>query len=582
MSRRVFTPLVLALALLAGAALRAQQASLGQVDFPTSASGPAQEAFTRGVLLLHSFEYDDAREAFLEAQKADPGFAMAYWGEAMTHSHPLWGQASLEKAQAALGRLAPTAAERQARAGSEKERAWLQAVDALFGPGEKVERDTAYASRMRQMHERFPDDLEVKAFYALAILGTSHGGREMAASMKAAALAEEVYRQNPRHPGAAHYLIHAYDDPIHAPLGLRYAAAYSRLAPSASHALHMPSHIYFALGMWDEASETNERSVRAADERVARKGLGVDDRAFRALLWLSYSYLQQGRLADARGVLDRTEQAAAESGSAMARSHLALGRAAWLVETRRWMDARPAVDPEGLSADATAADLFAVGMAAFRSGNRTGGNEALQRIALLVGDGDRPLRSVTTARPAPTARSGPTRPGVTPIPTPRPIRPEPPAAQGAQARAGQPAEGSGSGRRVAAVMAQQLEAILIFSEGRRDEAIVLARQAAAVEDGLSFESGPPLPVKPGHELVGDLLMDVRRPGEAMPEYEAALVKAPGRALSLLGLFRAATAVRDIEKAQAAAAELRRVWRRADRTLPELREVMAGAPTSSSR
>src|SRR5690606_19950627 len=125
------------------------------------------------------------REAFLEAQGADPGFAMAFWGEAMTYNHPLWGQTFPESARAALDRLAPTPAERQAKAGSEKERAWLQAVEALFGPGDKLARDTAYASRMRQMQERFPEDLEVKAFHALAILGASHGGRDMATYMRA-------------------------------------------------------------------------------------------------------------------------------------------------------------------------------------------------------------------------------------------------------------------------------------------------------------------------------------------------------------------------------------------------------------
>jgi tetratricopeptide (TPR) repeat protein len=582
MSRRVLTLLVFALTVVAGAAPRAQQASLGQIAFPTSASGAAQDAFIRGVLLLHSFEYDDAREVFQEAQKAAPDFAMAYWGEAMTYNHPLWGQTAPEAAQAALARLAPTAEQRLATAGTDKERDWLRAVEALFGPGDKQARDTAYATQMRKMHEQYPDDLEVKAFYALAILGTSHAGRDLATYMRAAALVEDVYRQNPQHPGAAHYLIHSYDDPIHAPLGLRYAEAYAKIAPSASHALHMPSHIYFALGMWDAASEMNERSSRAADERVARKALGVDDRGLHALLWLTYSYLQQGRQQEARGVLDQIDQAAAKSGSVRTRSHLALARAAWLIETRRWMDVKPAVNPDGLGADATAADLFSIGMAAFRSGNRAGGSDALQRIAQLVGDGDRPLRSVTTARPTPAPRTGPVRPGVTPIPTPRPAVPEPHTAHGTggQPQTGLPAAGGGSDRRVAAVMAQQLEAVLIFSEGRRDEAIVLARQAAAVEDGLSFEFGPPVPVKPGHELVGDLLMDVRRPGEAIPEYEAALKRNPGRALSLLGLYRAATAVRNTEKAQAAAAELRRIWHRADKTLPELREVLAVPPPSS--
>jgi tetratricopeptide (TPR) repeat protein len=580
---------LLALALAASVSVvpQARHEALGRIEFPTSQSGAAQEAFLRGVLLLHSFEYDDAKEAFQQAQKAAPDFAMAYWGEAMTFNHPLWAQTAPEPAREALARLAATREQRLAKAANDKERDWLRAVEALYGEGEKLPRDTAYAAEMRRMAEKYADDLEVKAFYALSLLGTSHGGRDTATYMKAAAIAEDVVRANPQHPGAIHYLIHAYDDPAHAPLGLRYAEAYAKIAPSASHALHMPSHIYFALGMWDKASELNERSVKAADERVARKGLGVDDRGFHALLWLTYSYLQQGRQQDARGVLAQIERAAAESGSVRTRSHLALARAEWLIETRRWSDAKPdGVNPEGLGADATAADLFAVGMAAFRSGNRAAGNDALQRMATLAGDGDRPVRSVTTAKPTPAPRAGTSRPGVTPMPTPRPALPTPAELMAAQTAAagqpqmGMPAAGAGNDKRVAAIMAQQLEAVLISSEGRRDEGLVLARQAAAVEDDLSFEFGPPLPVKPGHELVGDLLMDVRRPGEAVVAYEASLTRYPGRALSLLGLYRAATASRQPLKAQQAAAELRKVWQRADKTLPELREIAAVPPPSS--
>jgi hypothetical protein len=507
---------------------------------------------------------------------------MAYWGEAMTYNHPLWAQTAPEAARAALTRLGPSREARLAKAGSDKERDWLRAVDALFGDGEKLARDLAYAAEMRRMHDRYPDDLEVKAFYALALLGTSHGGRDVTTYMRAAAVVEDVVRANPQHPGAIHYLIHAYDDPAHAPLGLRYAEAYAKVAPSASHALHMPSHIYFALGLWDRASELNERSMKAADDRVARKSLGVDDRGLHAMLWLTYSYLQQGRQQDATRMLDQIDKTAAESGSARTRSHQALARAAWVIETRRWAEAKAPVDPEGLGTGATAAGLFAYGMAAIRSGNRMAGNDALQQMALLAGDGDRPVRSVTTAKPAP--RPGAARPGVTPIPTPRPSLPTPAelmAAQGPQGapQAGMPAAGTGNDKRVAAIMAQQLEAVLIFSEGRRDEGIVLARQAAVVEEGLSFEFGPPLPVKPGHELVGDLLMDVRRPGEAVVAYEASLKRTPGRALSLLGLYRAATASRQAQKAQQAAAELRRVWQRADKTLPELREIAAVPPSS---
>ena len=263
--------------LVAGLNSRAQS-ELGTIDFPTSGSAAAQPAFLKGVLLMHSFEYDDAKEAFQEAQKADPGFAMAYWGEAMTYNHAVWQQTAPDLAKAALARLAPTPEARLAQAPTAKEKDWLASLDALYGHGEKLARDLAYADAMRRMHEKYPADNEVAAFYALALLGTSHGGRDFGIYMKAAAIVEQVYSTNPQHPGAAHYLIHSYDDPIHAPLGLRYADAYSKIAPAAAHALHMPSHIYFALGRWDEAAAINERSVKAADARIAEKKLDVDAR----------------------------------------------------------------------------------------------------------------------------------------------------------------------------------------------------------------------------------------------------------------------------------------------------------------
>src|SRR5262245_42534911 len=154
--------LALVLALCATVAPRALQDSLGRIDFPTSQSGPAQDAFVRGVLLLHSFEYEDAKDAFLEAQKAAPDFAMAYWGEALTYTHPLWAQTALEPAREALNRLAPGREQRLAKAGNDKERDWLRAVEALYGDGEQQARDAAYAAEMRRMAEKYPDDLEVK------------------------------------------------------------------------------------------------------------------------------------------------------------------------------------------------------------------------------------------------------------------------------------------------------------------------------------------------------------------------------------------------------------------------------------
>jgi tetratricopeptide (TPR) repeat protein len=565
---------------------------LGTIDFPTSGSPAAQPHFIKGVLLMHSFEYDDAREAFVEAQKADPGFAMAYWGEAMTYNHPVWQRTSPDLAKAALGKLAPTADARRARTPTEKEKDWLGAVERLYGAGDKLARDLSYADAMRRLHEKYPNDDEVRSFYALALLGTSHGGRDFSIYMRAAALVEQVYAKNPQHPGAAHYLIHAYDDPVHAPLGVRFADAYSKIAPAASHALHMPSHIYVALGMWDEASTINERSVKAADARRDEKKLDVDARGFHALLWLVYGYTQQGRYEDARGVLAQMDAAAKESGSVRTRSHLALARAAWLIETRKWGEAKAPVMAKGLPKDAAIADLFAIGFAALRSGNRAAGSNALKQMAALM---ESTPVNLAPVKPA-AAGTRPLPPGVTPIgpravpapgtsPAPQapsaPMAPQAPGS-GHEAHAapaiGLPVAGAGD-IRVPQVMAQQLEAMLLFSEGRREEALVLARQAAVVEAGLPFEFGPPLPVKPANEQVGEMLMDLRRPKEAMEAFELSLKRNPTRALSLLGLARAARAARDTATAERAYAELREIWKKADKTLPELKEIGALRPQS---
>ena len=554
---------------------------LGRIDFPTSGSAAAQPAFLRGVLLMHSFEYDDAKEAFLEAQKADPGFAMAYWGEAMTYNHAVWQQTAPELATAALARLAPTAAGRLAKAPTAKEKDWLASLDSLYGAGDtstslsasKLARDRAYAEHLRRMHEKYPADDEVTAFYALALLGTSHGGRDFSIYMKAAALVEQVYAKNPQHPGAAHYLIHSYDDPVHAPLGLRFADAYGKIAPSASHALHMPSHIYFALGMWDEASAINERSMKAADARRAEKKLDVDARGFHAMLWLVYGYAQQGRFEESRALLGQMEADAKASGSVRTRSHLALARAAWLIESRKWGEAKAPVVAKDLGVEAAVAELFAIGMAGIRSGNRMAGGNAMQQMAVLMGD-------VAPAAPAATpkpARGKPvmdsTKAGISPI-----VEGHAAHASG-QPQTGLPSASGGGDKRAAQVMAQQLEAILLFSEGRREEALVLARQAAVVEDGMSFEFGPPVPVKPAHELVGEMLMDLRRPKEAIQAFETSLKRNPRRALSLLGLGRASMATKDTARAMAAYGELRKVWKNADKGLPELRELGLVPPPS---
>ena len=289
---------------------------LGRISFPTSGAAAAQAAFIRGVLLLHSFEYDEAIDAFRQAQKADPGFAMAYWGEALAYNQPLWLNENLDKARAVLGRLAGTRAARQAKAPTAREKGYLDAVERLFGDGDKPSRDRAYTERMAQLHAQFPEDDEASAFYALALLSTIPSGeRNLPVSLKAGEIALAILKKNPEHPGANHYALHAFDDGEHAARALQAAKTYARIAPASSHARHMPSHVFLPLGMWDEAVASDESAFAASVEIAKRKGLPSSQYDFHALSWLHYEYLQQGRFAKAREAMKTVEDAIRAGGA---------------------------------------------------------------------------------------------------------------------------------------------------------------------------------------------------------------------------------------------------------------------------
>lgn len=534
--------IVLCLALLASAPLTAQTAELGRIDFPNSGAAAAQEPFLRGVLLLHSFEFEDAREAFQEAQKADPAFALAYWGEAMTYNHPLWREQDRDAALKALERLAPTAAARLAKAPTEREKDYLSALEILYADGDKVERDLAYSEAVRALHEKYPDDLDAASFYALSILGTTQGERDLAVYMRAAAVAEEVFAKNPQHPGAVHYLIHSYDDPVHAPLGLRAARVYARIAPAASHAQHMISHIYVALGDWDAVEDANLKAFAVSEERARRKGLPTHVRSHHALHWLEYAYLQQGRYREARQTLDLIEADARSSGSTGARWYFATMRAAYIVQTGDAKNLPSGIGTKGIGLSATAADLFATGYAAWRAGNPEGIGEALAQ-----------LRASREAVPEASSHH----------------------------HASWTATNSPRDLAVAAIAEKELEALLSWHSGEKEKTLHLLEEATAAEDALPVEFGPPDVVKPTHELLGEFLLQLGKAKEAQEQFELALKRTPRRSPSLLGLARAANRTGDRETANRAYAELRQIWQKADAGLAELEEVNIKAGRSGS-
>lgn len=459
--------------------------SLGEIHFPTSGSPKAQRHFLRGALLLHNFEYDDAQAAFQKAQNIDPDYAMAYWGEAMTLNHPLWGEQELDEAREVLGRLGFDVEERMAKAPTEREQGFLHAIHALYGEGEKAARDVAYAERMKDLSERYPKDHEAAAFYALALLGTAQGNRNPKTYLEAASIVELVFQQNPRHPGAVHYMIHAYDDPEHAFLGLRAARMYSAIAPAAPHAQHMPSHIFMALGMWGDVVKANETSWASSETRRQKKGLGVGQRSYHTLYWLMYAYLQQGRVEAAQRLLNMVREDAAEVELRYVKDYLSKMRATFIVESQNWDVSGVETNRTGLGFTGAMGELFAIGLSGVNTGRLDVTRTALEKLreGIQVATKSRSPIEVLPAR----------------------------------------------------VMKKQLAALLLGSEGNEAQSLALLREAAMLEDTLPFDYGPPFPMKPAHELYGEQLLASGRINSARAQFNLALARAPKRALSIKGL-----------------------------------------------
>lgn len=495
--RAAAVALLLGLLLLAPPAA-AQATRYGTVRFANSGAPPAQAEFQAGVALLHDFEYGAAAAAFRRAQALDPGFAMAYWGEAMTYNHAIWMEQDLAQARAVLARLGATPAERRAKAGTPREQAFLGAVEVLYGEGTKPDRDRAYEAAMAALHAAWPDDVEAVAFHALAVLGTAHGGRDVATYMRAAAMLEEVWPAHREHPGVLHYLIHCYDDPDHAPLGLRAARLYATVAPDAGHASHMTSHIFLALGMWQETVTANLAGIAAANRMRGTTEPGCGH----YVTWLSYAYLQLGDTAASAGTVRgcaarvaRMPEAEPSQGldpDDSRTSSLANMRLRFLVETGAW-DGDIARMTLPVNAGPLARLDFAFGDLLRAVGRGDHAAEFAARAALDAAARDVERIASAAADEDPTARE---RPGI---------------------------------------LRLQAEALLAEAAGDVTGAERALREAARREAALPVAFGPPTIDKPSEERLAELLLRRGRREEARGHFAAVLLRAPGRRLATEGL-----------------------------------------------
>jgi len=506
---------------------------LGKVDFPVSCADEVHQGFQRAVALLHSFAYEDAEKGFHDVAAQDPKCAMAWWGVAMTQFHPIWAAANPAAgptpAEMKKGRDAAATA-RRIGAPTGRENDYIAAVDAFYRDSEEMDypkRARAFEKGMERVHRRNPKDQEAAIFYALALLGTaSPADKTYAKQKQAAAILNAVLPDAPEHPGVAHYLIHSLDYPELASLALPAARAYSTIAPSAPHALHMPSHIFTRLGLWDESIQSNLASATSAREHVTALHPGTTSfDELHALDYLEYAYLQLGQDKDAAGVVARVARVTQTDVPQFAAAYaLAAVPARYPLERRKWADAaKLTVAPGGFPWDrfpyAEALTHFARGLGAARSGGLPVAREALARLEAI---------------------------------------------QAGRVKAG---DDYWAGQ----VKVQQLAvaAWIAQADGRGDEALRTMRTAADLEDASEKHPVTPGQILPARELLGDLLLERKDPAHALIEYETSLGRTPGRFGGTYDAAHAAEMAGDRAKARVYYLKLEALAAHADGGRPEL-------------
>jgi tetratricopeptide (TPR) repeat protein len=485
------------------------ETQLGTVHFPISCAASVQKPFARGVALLHSFWYEEAEKEFLQIAKDDPACAMAHWGVAMSLWHQLWnepdakviarGRAESDKAVLAnlnpmgLSQIPFAAAPDYWKKVLAHEAAYIRAIGAFYSDSEKLDHDArakAYSDAMKKVYDAYPDDHEAAAFYALSLLASGpHDDATFANRKAAAAILEKLFATEPDHPGVAHYLIHAYDKPQLAQLGIPAARRYAQVAPAAPHALHMPSHIFARVGLWQDDINSNLASI-AATRKTAAMHMGGEGHQFHAMDFLFYAYLQSGREADARALMDDVK--------AMPEMHDMYGvgfdphlateahfAALYPLEMRDWATAAaltPVAVP-GTAEDSVGYWAKAIGAAHLHQPEEVRKDlSAIEAIhQQLVADKKKDFaEAVDTDR-------------------------------------------------------KQAEAWLAFAEGKYDDAVEALRPMADKEDALGDE---PQGI-PTREMIADMLLEAKRPQQALAEYQTDLKLNPNRFNGLYGAARAA-------------------------------------------
>jgi len=475
---------------------RKQSNGLGSVSFPVSCAPAVQSTFNTGVALLHSFQYQEAEQTFTQVAQQDPQCAMAYWGEAMSLYHQLWDWPSADTLKQGLQ---DTIEAQKLRAQTDRERMYIVSAGVFFQDNANLSRASrvkAYSDWMNRIFTKYPDDVNAGAFYALSLITLQGKPADQLANRKQAiAILDKLMAVAPNHPGVVHYLIHAADTPELAPQGLEAARRYAKIAPDSSHALHMPSHIFVRLGLWREAIQSN-LAAEAAAAKATQAGQADASYQFHAMDFLDYAYLQSGQAAKARALVDELKSVPGATAEDIANNQANFA-ARNVLELQQWKEATSLHVPELATRTQDAFWVGAIGAA--RSGDVASAQDDIKKLrAARVAEESGPWSEQTPMDAKSLAGQFPVAPSWT---------------------------------------LHEAEAVawLDYAEGKNAEAVKTMRAAAAQEETKGVDSL----AMPAREMLGDMLMEMKKPREALVEYKAALVESPNRFDSLYGAAQAA-------------------------------------------
>jgi hypothetical protein len=475
----------------------ARSTQVGQVHFPTSCNAGAQASMETGVALLHSFQYEEASQTFSRATKEDPRCAMAYWGMAMSRFEQLWDFPGKKTLKLGLQDI------RQAQklgAPTDRERGYIAAAAAFYGADVKFTHTQclqAYSRALAKLREQSPDDVNAAAFYALALVALAEDGGDDATNNRKNAIEvlQPLCQKAPNNPGPAHYLIHATDTAEFASLGLQAARSYAKIAPDSSHALHMPSHIFVRLGLWDESIQSNIAAAAAA-AKATQEHRATSHYQFHALDFLSYSYLQSGDETKARQVVEQLKSIPGASAEDIS-DHQGYLAARIALELHRWKEAASLAIPD-IRTEWQESTYRARVIGAARSADAQSAHQDLHKYMQA--------NALERKHASHEGYKRPTEKGAAQL---------------------------------------EAEAWLAYAEGRSDEALKTLRSAADKQEADGLDSL----AMPAREMLGDMLLELKRPAEALAEYKTTLKSSPNRFNSLYGAARASEATGDAAAAR---------------------------------